>query len=379
MDHRTVVSTSRHSAVTNDIVLRETSVTRLVFRPTIVDNPNDRSASVDGTFVFQRKRPRQEGWDDIPGRPLSTLKAEDEHRLTLKAGELRTLYMEVSALYELHEAEGIPFGETRFVRLSGAVQELATMSDQDLSAVVTGSQALGGPDVLARIIRWASRTKQLKWMLENLEPLGPELLSNLTAAVGIANLKSALKVWLDNRSNRDEEFWQSLIARQPFILEQVFAIPVAIIAGKVFVGGKDFTNRGGNIADFLVRNNVTRAASLVEIKTPMSRLLGAEYRNNVFGISADLNGAVMQVLNYRESLVKESSFLGIPADVISPRCLVLVGNATTELDSLGKRRCFEIFRRQLHDVEVVAYDEMFERTRGLIQALGGQLDDSSRG
>ena len=45
MESRTVRSTSRSSAKTDDILLRETGVTRLVFRPMLVDNKKDPGVS----------------------------------------------------------------------------------------------------------------------------------------------------------------------------------------------------------------------------------------------------------------------------------------------------------------------------------------------
>src|SRR5580658_3502578 len=48
-------STSRSSAGCNPIVLREGDQVRLVFLPTLVENPGNPKASVDGQFVYQRK------------------------------------------------------------------------------------------------------------------------------------------------------------------------------------------------------------------------------------------------------------------------------------------------------------------------------------
>ena len=47
-----VASISRNSAIVDDIVLRETKPTRLVFKPLLVNNERDEQASVKGAFML---------------------------------------------------------------------------------------------------------------------------------------------------------------------------------------------------------------------------------------------------------------------------------------------------------------------------------------
>lgn len=75
MEKRTVISTSLSSAKVSDIKLRESATARLVFRPELIDNPNDAEAAVRGTFLYQPKGPK-ETWSDTVTIPLSSLKRE---------------------------------------------------------------------------------------------------------------------------------------------------------------------------------------------------------------------------------------------------------------------------------------------------------------
>ena len=52
VDKRTTRSTSRSSASVDDIVIRDGERVRLVFRPELVENPNDSAAGVRGTFLY---------------------------------------------------------------------------------------------------------------------------------------------------------------------------------------------------------------------------------------------------------------------------------------------------------------------------------------
>src|SRR5713101_3710414 len=101
MEELTVRSTSNVSAKVSDVVLRETSITRLVFRPMLVDNQKFPDAAVKGTFVFQRKS-RNQSWYDIPAEPLSSLKKDEGYRLPLDSAETLNLFQELSSLYELY-------------------------------------------------------------------------------------------------------------------------------------------------------------------------------------------------------------------------------------------------------------------------------------
>lgn len=373
MDDRTIKSTSPVTATTEDIPLRTTETTRLIFRPILVTNEKNKEASVKGTFIFQRKG-KADKWEDGESIPLSKLKKGEGVKLELKSSELLELFNELASLYELYKTSGITVGEQRFVKANKTVQAVAEMNDEELTAVIKGSKSLGA-QALARIIRWASDAKNFSLMFERLEALERDSLVNLNAAVGISTFRRTLKEWYDNRENSDEEYWQELLSKQSFVLEQIFHLPVVVIKSKAYMGGKSVLNTGGKIVDFLVKNQITKAIGLIEIKTPKSPLLGTEYRDDIWNISSELSGAVMQVLNYRESLSADRAKLlkggDIDAEAFDPKCFVIIGHARRQLADKNKRQSFELFRRQFTDVEIITYDELFERTKRLVDILEG--------
>lgn len=352
-------------------------MTRLVFRPMLVQNDEDSSAGVKGTFVYQRKTKAQ-GWGDVPAVSLGTIKTGEEYRLELHSAELLTLFTELRALYDIRGDVGIQPGKTKYIKAESTVAALSAMSDEELSAVISRTQSLGAAAVI-RLIKWANHDQNFTLLFERLNALEPESLRNLNAALGVALLKRAVKAWSSNRDNADEEFWQSLLGQQAFVLEQIFSLPIVVIQQKAYVGGKTISNAGGHIADFLVKNAVTNSVGLIEIKTPRTALLGRSYRAGVYNVSADLSGAIQQVLAYRQSLMDERDQLlkGNPnlASFI-PRCVVLIGHAGRELIDQEKRQGFELFRNQLKDVEVITYDEMVEKTRRLVHLLEEGIGDA---
>ena len=376
-----IKSTSKCSAVADDIVIRTTKTTRLLFRPVLVENKSDPECSVKGSFIFQRKGAK-DLWGNIQAPPLSAIKKDDIVKLDLHSAEIRILYRELASLYEIYCEAGIPKGKAHFVKATNTLQSLATMTDDELKAVIGGKGKIGAR-ALSRLINWATKEDNFSLMFDRLEELGEAGLTALNSAVGVATLKRALKKWSDNRKNADEEFWQILLSSQVFVLEQLFLVPIVIFGTKAYLGGKSIDNRGGKIVDFLIKNNITDTLAILEIKTPVTKLLGAAYRKGVYNISKDLSGAVQQVLAYRDSLSRERDTLlnrdNLSAEILDPNCIVLIGHAQNELNSSDMKKSFELYRQQLKDVEIVTYDEMFYKTKRLVNVFEQGLDDSLDG
>jgi hypothetical protein len=341
----------------------------------LVQNDADAAASVKGTFIYQRKT-KSQTWEDMPAASLGTLKASDEYRLELHSSEVLTLFTELTGLYELHRNAGIPIGKTKYIRANQTLESLSKMTDDEFSGVLSGTESLGVSGI-ARLIQWASSADNFRLLFDRLQALEPNSLRNLNAALGITELKKALITWRKNRDTGDEAVWQSLLSSQTFVLEQIFSVPIVVIQEKAYVGGKSISNTGGHIVDFLFKNAVSRGVGLVEIKTPKTLMLGAEYRAGVYNISTELTGAIQQILTYRQSLVDERDTLlrhqpGLES--FNPRCVVLIGHLRHELDTKTKRQAFELFRGQQSDVEIITFDEMYERTERLIDVLEGNTD-----
>jgi hypothetical protein len=359
--------------VVEDIELRQTKTTRLIFRPLLVDNAHDREAAVKGTFLFQRKRPGQD-WEDYRTFNLSELKAEEGVKLALKSAEVLTLFRELEALYGLYEEEGIPSGEVGYYRGSPVLDLLSKVSDAEFETIVQAQEGQAS-ETLVRLLRWALASSNTDEMLTSLEQLDVDILGELTNLAGLRTLRSCLEIWEDNQTNSDEEFWQETLGEYAFVLSQVFAHPVVILKDKAFVGGKSVINVGGNLLDFLLQNAVTRNVILVEIKTPMTALLGSRYRGNVYSPSSDIAGALLQVANYKQSLMTHYFSLREPQDLefsaIDPACMLIAGNYTAQIEDDNQRRSFELLRSQQRNVQLVTYDELFGKVKLLIDLLEG--------
>jgi hypothetical protein len=196
--------------------------------------------------------------------------------------------------------------------------------------------------------------------------------------VSLSALKEGLELWRARQGEGNEEFWQDLLANRSYLLEQIFSWPCTIIAEKAYLGGKTVHNAGGHIVDFLVKNRLTASAALLEIKTPVTKLTGGDYRAGIPNISADLAGSVVQVLSYKASLTETYRTLRTSPgeyEVFDPPCAVIIGK--TKGLSTEQKRTFELFRRQLSGgVELITFDELFSRVERLIALLDAQSKDA---
>lgn len=370
-------STSRVTAQTDDIVLRESIASRLIFRPTILDNINNKEAAVKGVFLYQKKS-RSSQWEDFETIPLTSVKSGEGYKLEIKSAELLQLISELMPLYELHKTTGIPQGQKTFVQSTPQLEQLSALTSSDVRSFLNANTTIG-TSLLSKLLNWAVNLEDPSPLIERLVELNPSSLGKLNAAVGLQSLKQALTKWEQNQNNSDEEFWQQSLTEHSFVLEQTFSWPTSIVDGKAYIGGKNVFNKGGNIVDFLMRNRLTQSAALIEIKTPSAPLLGPRYRGT-YNVSSELSGSIMQTLNYKHSLQEDFQSLTRGQndlfDSLNPQCAVIIGNAKKELDNQEKIKAFELYRHQFPGLTVITFDELFDKTNQLIKLLEGEQGKS---
>lgn len=370
MEEINITSTSRTTAEAEPVVIRLKDTVRLVFIPTIVQNSSEPEACVKGVFVYQKKKKNNE-WESIKEINLNALKSAEGVQLEIKSAELLSLLRKLSDLYKIYRTSGLPRGKTKFLKVTSQLEGIAEVTEEELSEYLELNNS-AGITLFKKVANWLSKLENSDKILDSLESLDSENLKQLNVIIGLGNLKRSLNTWESFKTNPDEEFWQNELTNNSFILSQIFSFPVMLVQGKAYVGGKNLTNRGGNIVDFLYKNSLTTNAALIEIKTPETQLLGSKYRK-VYSISKELSGSTIQVSNYANSLTIDfnniSKQSNADLNAFKPHCVVIIGNAGKELDNEEKRKSFELYRNNLKDVEIVTYDELFGKVHNFIELL----------
>lgn len=190
----------------------------------------------------------------------------------------------------------------------------------------------------------------------------------------VAKFERLLK--LKNMTKQLENKWQTFFTVYNWIFSQLFSFPVLIFKDQAYAGGKNIDNRGAKIADFIYKNNLTNNIAFIEIKTHKTDVLVEKpYRGvDVFAPSKDMGGAINQVLDQRGKFQKDFySIKGNSKDkdfeTYNSKCIVVIG-AVGEL-SPEKKGSFELMRSNSRDVEVIAFDEVLEKIKGLETLLFG--------
>ena len=210
----------------------------------------------------------------------------------------------------------------------------------------------------------------------------PETIEGLESGIALAkatNLREKLQSMM--RDGVGERAWQKFLQRHPFILSLVFGRPIVMVGDQASVGGRTIAGGGEKIADFLVQNSLTNNSALVEIKTPRAKLLNKRaYRNNVYAPTAELVGAINQVLDQKGKFEQEITSIrnrnrSLHLEAHHVHACVLAGCMPAGEDQV---RCFELFRHNLKDVMVVTYDELVRKVEDLCSFLEGEPEGNEK-
>lgn len=374
MDKLKVTPTSSRTADVEDIVLRKKERVRLVFRPMLVDNYRSEDACIRGHFVYQKKL-KKDNWIGLDALNLSKLRSDEWVKLELHSSELLFLVSELNALYDLYRTQGIPRRPTEYVSLDSHITAFIESSEEELATFLEGNKE-AGVSVVSKLLAWISGLDDVSNLVDGLEKLDSSHLQKLSSLVGLGALDSCLSIWRNNADNVSEEFWQRTFEDNSFVLSQMFAYPVVVIKGKAYVGGKSIDNKGGELVDFLARNDLTKNAILIEIKPPTAKLLGAKYRD-VYPISTELAGAISQVCNYKHNLTLEYFELTRKSvdkiRAFDPQCVIIAGTLR-ELDTDEKVCSLDLVRGQLSRTQIITYDELFGKVELLLNTLRGEQE-----
>ena len=204
----------------------------------------------------------------------------------------------------------------------------------------------------------------------------PHTLYTLKAEIELVTLGQLIDVYKKMmESNVAEPKWQSFLSGNPFILDMAFGYPVKKIADQPYVGGKNFSGRGGQYSDFLMAAKATGNLALIEIKHPQHDLLGRQYRQTYIP-SFELSGSVAQIVSQRGNVQREIDSLArgfkerVHAHAVA--AIVIIGRTPEEED---KQKAFEQYRNGLKDVLVVTFDELQIRLESIYQALTPQTPE----
>lgn len=177
----------------------------------------------------------------------------------------------------------------------------------------------------------------------------------------IAEYERLLTVKGDN-----EKEWQSFFDTHGWILASVFPYQVILYKKEAYVGGKTVENSEGRVVDFLFQNGFRDNYALLEIKTHNKGLMkSTAYRApDAFAQHEDCSGAVSQCLDQKNTFLTE---MGLKNKSLDPKVVLIIGQKSGLSDNQSS--AFELMRNNLKNVDIVTFDEVLEKIRGLRSIL----------
>jgi hypothetical protein len=355
--------TSRFTAGVEDIQISEPEnpekeLTRRIMRPELVDNAKDPAACVKLTLMHQKRHNSTEPWQDAGSFSLAKLKKGEEVRLALTCGQTRRMFEALRDLYVIGN-DGLPEGERSFA-----------VVDTDDAYVATGKEK----DLVQNLLE-----REGEQLFDVINELQPDLFTAAAVNKVHQNRRRVVEEYEKELGEMrwSEEDWDSFFRKNKWIFGHGLAYQfLSQIENQAHYGGTIVSGAGGQRGDFLMSTEAkARFSVLVEIKKPNSELvMNKKYRNKVYELGEDLTGGVSQVQSNCRTWVLEGSrqeenverLADENISTYEPKGILVIGHTAQLENDRNKKATFELFRRNLHNPEVITYDELLERAKYLV-------------
>ena len=370
-----VCTTSNKTADATGMVIRNNNSFRIVYFPKLVDNDKNPEECINGCLVCQKKS-KNDKWEDMNEISLKDLKVGEWTKFNIELGEMLNLIKYASKLKELYENNS---------SLARIKQKHLLILDEnfDQSEIDSFNDfANNNPDAIANLKKLLNSDIDYENLLENINN-NPNFIEDVAKKLDNDNsqkLYNELKLkfvnpkYLKENLNVDsEEYWQDLFAKNPNILYSVIPSIGQIVCSKPYMGGKAINNSGGTLSDFIYKCGANNT-SIIEIKKPTTKLMGSQYRNNVYSPSEELSSAIVQLRKEKDTLLKDyypmiysSENVNIHFKAYDPKSYLVIGNSSELEDE--KLESFELFRNSLKDIEIITFDELIKKLELLVDNL----------
>ncbi|MCX5807030.1 MAG: DUF4263 domain-containing protein [Proteobacteria bacterium] len=150
-----------------------------------------------------------------------------------------------------------------------------------------------------------------------------------------------------------------------------------ILQREAHVSGSDLDGGNEVISDFLLSD--MRFTKLVELKKPSTSLFkNRKNRSDAWCLSNDLSDAVSQILSQKanweinsqaDNYTSEGNKItDLTRDV---ECILIIGSRSelsgSDKEKAVKLKTLELYRRNLRNIDIVLYDELFERAKFIVK------------
>jgi hypothetical protein len=176
----------------------------------------------------------------------------------------------------------------------------------------------------------------------------------------------------------DERFWQEFFQRNTWIFG--YGLNYQILnqcQSQPHYGAVRLNGRAGEKGDFLASTaGDLNFTVIVEIKTPLTPLLrgNTEIRSGAWSLSKDLTDAISQIQANVATWEKDGSEQHANRDMlesnliytVQPKGIIVIGSLKQLREDRTKRETFQRFRRSIHGIEIITFDELHRRATYIV-------------
>lgn len=238
---------------------------------------------------------------------------------------------------------------------------LMSQSEAEITTALQGRD----PASILNIIKQLSSTEGVKLSQEDINQL----------------LKRREKLEIFEReltaNNPDEKKWQNFFEKNKWIFG--YGLNYEILRQEQtqpHYGGTRVEGKGGERGDYLTSTmGDINFTVLVEIKTPATPLLQGtkEVRNGAWSLSKELTDALVQIEANIATWDKDGSTQVDNMDrfeendiyTVKPKGILVIGSLN-QLDTRSKKETFQRFRKSIHGVDILTFDELYNRARFIV-------------
>lgn len=153
---------------------------------------------------------------------------------------------------------------------------------------------------------------------------------------------------------------------------------LSILQDEAHTTDEDVAGHDGAVGDFLL--GAKNFTVLVELKLPTTKLFQKNRnRAGTWRLSTELLDAVSQILEQKAGWQVKSNSIEVGFDSLGkrinqrtadPKCILIIGSADqfegNDKEISIKLKTFELFRRDSRNIEILTYDELYERAEFIV-------------
>lgn len=243
------------------------------------------------------------------------------------------------------------------------------------------------------------KSQATKLIADNLDILQDALNNNVTTndLINFGYRKNQLNIfskllfeegYFDKYKNNEniksnEAVWQNFFEKNTWILgyglDYIFNSELDDKKLEQVTSGADFKANGKRIDALLKSQGAINSLCFCELKldkTPLLKQVKSSYREESWQISDELSGAIAQVQRTVHKAIKEiatktdiknatDDLTGEVLYLYNPKAFIVIGNLNEfiidERINETKFSSFEMFRKNLRNIEILTYDELYQR------------------